>query len=75
MLATVIMTTYNAPEWLEKVLWGFAAQIDQRFEVVIADDGSQPATLELLRRMASELPFALRHVWQPDDGFRKCQKP
>jgi glycosyltransferase involved in cell wall biosynthesis len=73
MLASVIMTTYNAPQWLQKVLWGFAAQVDLRFEVVVADDGSQPETLQLLRKMGPTLPYPVRHVWQPDDGFRKCQ--
>ena len=26
MFASVIFTTYNHPQWLEKTLWGFSAQ-------------------------------------------------
>jgi glycosyltransferase involved in cell wall biosynthesis len=37
---SVILSTYNAPKWLEKSLWGYAMQSDRDFEVVIADDGS-----------------------------------
>lgn len=36
-LVSVIMSTYNAEEWLEKVIWGFAQQSISNFEIVIAD--------------------------------------
>ena len=47
---SVIISTYNAEEWLKKVLWGFNCQLFKDFEVVIADDGSGPKTKELLER-------------------------
>lgn len=72
-LVSVILSTYCAPEWLEKVLWGYHAQVHRGFEIVVADDGSTPETAELLRRMAAETGLAIRHVWQRDDGFRKCR--
>jgi len=34
---SVIFTTYNSPDWLQKVLWGFEQQTDDNFEIVIAD--------------------------------------
>ena len=37
---TVILSTYNAPLWLEKSLWGYAFQNHRDFEIVIADDGN-----------------------------------
>ncbi len=43
-LASVIFTTYNHPEWLEKVLWGFENQTVKDFEIIIADDGSTEET-------------------------------
>jgi glycosyltransferase involved in cell wall biosynthesis len=73
MLISVIVTTYNMPEWLEKVLWGYGAQLDRGFELVVADDGSGPATRELLERVGPELGVPLRHVWHEDRGFRKCE--
>ena len=41
--ASVIISTYNQPDWLEKCLWGFGYQTRRDFEVVIADDGSDTA--------------------------------
>lgn len=70
---SVIVSTYNAEEWLKKVLWGFNQQTFKNFEVVIADDGSKPATKELLDQMSKELFYPIVHVWQEDDGFQKSR--
>ncbi len=70
---SIIITTYNNPAWLEKTLWGFACQTRQDFEVVIADDGSKSATRDLIDAMRTKVPYAIQHVWQEDDGFRKCR--
>ena len=72
MLISVLVTTYNHPEWLEKVLWGLSAQDDRAFEVVIADDGSGPETRALIDRLRPGLGVPLEHVWHEDLGFRKC---
>ena len=72
MRLSVIVTTYNNPHWLAKVLWGFAAQTVSDFELLVADDGSDAPTAELLERMRAELPYPVRHVWHPKAGFRKC---
>ena len=65
----VIVSTYNNPEWLEKVLWGLMNQTHPANEILIADDGSDERTRELVRRYQSRLP--LKHVWHEDRGFRK----
>ena len=70
---SVIVSTYNAEEWLKKVLWGFNQQTFKNFEVVIADDGSKPATKELLDEMSKEVFYPIVHVWQEDDGFQKSR--
>ncbi|NJB72435.1 glycosyltransferase involved in cell wall biosynthesis [Saonia flava] len=70
---SVIISTYNSEEWLEKVLWGFDCQTFKNFEVVIADDGSGPKTKELLDRMKPEVQYTMVHVWQEDDGFQKSR--
>ena len=36
----------------------------------MADDGSRKDTAETVRRCAAISPVPLRHVWQPDEGFR-----
>lgn len=70
---SVIISTYNAEAWLEKVLWGYNQQSFKDFEVVVADDGSGPATKALLAKMADEVFYKLVHVWQEDDGFQKSR--
>ena len=67
----VIVSTYNQPQWLEKVLWGLMCQIHPADEIIIADDGSDERTAALVKRYAHRLP--LRHVWQENQGFRKTQ--
>lgn len=67
----VIVSTYDAPEWLEKVLLGLSVQTSLDFEIVIADDGSGPETAALVERMRPAFPGGLRHVWQEDRGFQK----
>ena len=73
MSLSVLMTTYNAPDWLEKVLWGYAAQTFRDFEIVIADDGSQPDTAERIERLRTQTGLDLVHIWQEDNGFQKCR--
>lgn len=73
MKLSVIVSTYNSPRWLEKVLWGYSVQQHDDFEIVIADDGSTEDTSELIRHMAKESGLVIQHVWQHDDGFRKCR--
>ncbi|NQZ44837.1 MAG: glycosyltransferase family 2 protein [Flavobacteriaceae bacterium] len=70
---SVIVSTYNAEDWLEKVLWGFHCQLFKNFEVIVADDGSGPATKELIDAMAAKVGYRLIHVWQEDDGFQKSR--
>jgi len=74
MRVSVVVTTYNRPDALRAVLRGLAAQDDPCFEVIVADDGSGPATADMLRAFAAEprAPGLLRvlHAWHPDDGFR-----
>ncbi len=71
--ASVIFTTYNQPDWLEKVLVGFGAQDRSDFEVLVADDGSRDDTRQRIEGLRGQLPVPVRHLWQADDGFRKCE--
>lgn len=73
MKLSVILTTYNQPEWLEKVLWGYATQDVAPDELLIADDGSDERTRSVVGRMRGVVGCAVEHVWHEDDGFRKCQ--
>jgi glycosyltransferase involved in cell wall biosynthesis len=69
---SVVLSTYNQPEWLEKVLLGYARQSFRDFELLIADDGSNQTTRAVIERIAPTLEMPLIHLWHPDEGFRKC---
>ena len=71
--ASVIITTYNNPRYLEMVLGSYALQDRSDFEVVIADDGSGPETRALIARLQPVYPVPLIHAWQPDEGFRQSR--
>lgn len=68
----VIVSTYNKPDWLRKVLWGYACQSDSAFDLLIADDGSGAPTHAVIDAARADFGSRLVHVWHPDDGFRKC---
>jgi glycosyltransferase involved in cell wall biosynthesis len=72
-LISVIVTTYNREDALDAVLASLARQSDTGFEIVIADDGSGPATAALVERWRPPLPVALTHVWHDDRGFRAAE--
>ena len=67
----VVITTYNHPAWLEKIFWGYLAQKDQDFTLIIADDGSKNETTQLIKRYSDQLN--IEHVWHEDLGFRKTK--
>jgi glycosyltransferase involved in cell wall biosynthesis len=73
MKASVIMSTYNAIEWLEKVLWGFSVQTTNDFEIIIADDGSRPETKDKIDELRKLINIPIIHVWHEDNGFQKTR--
>jgi glycosyltransferase involved in cell wall biosynthesis len=68
---SLIIATYNWKEALALVLSTVRAQSVLPGEVLIADDGSRDDTRDLIAREAVTFPVPLRHLWQPDEGFRK----
>ncbi|QIB65403.1 glycosyltransferase family 2 protein [Kineobactrum salinum] len=69
----VVITTYNAPLWLAKVLAGYEQQSDSNFTTLIADDGSTAATRKVIDHFRDRCRLRIEHVWQEDGGFRKCR--
>ncbi len=70
---SIILSTYNQPKWLEKSLWGFENQEISDFEIVIADDGSEKETEDLIKHFQENSKLNIIHVWQEDDGFQKTK--
>lgn len=66
---TLIISTYESPAALDKALQGALGLSQPPHEILIADDGSGPATRALLEQWQAKLK--LRHIWHEDRGFRK----
>ena len=72
-LISVIVTTYNREDALDAVLRSLARQTDADFEVVVADDGSEPGTAQLVEAWKAKVGHRVEHVWHPDAGFRAAE--
>ena len=72
-LISVIVTTYNREDALDAVLQSLARQDDADFEVIVADDGSGPATAKLIDAWRPRIGHRLEHVWHADRGFRAAE--
>ncbi len=68
---SVIISTRNSPEWLEKVLWGYENQSYKKFQLIIADDGSDHQTKNLIDNYRKTSGMHIDHLWHPQNG---CQK-
>jgi glycosyltransferase involved in cell wall biosynthesis len=67
---TLLIATYNWPEALELALNSVLQQTVLPNEVIIADDGSDDRTRQLVEKFQRNFPVALHHIWHPDEGFR-----
>lgn len=70
METSIIITTYNRPDALELVLLSALNQTVLPSQIIVADDGSDDRTRQLVHRyeQISEIPIS--NVWQEDCGFR-----
>lgn len=71
--STLLIATYNWPEALEQTLLSVKRQVTLPDEVIIADDGSKEQTGKLIAGFQADFPVPLRHIWQPDEGFKLGQ--
>lgn len=67
---SLLITTYNWPEALEKSIESAFQQKTAPNEILIADDGSDDRTKRLIEKMAVKTNIPIRHIWQEDIGFR-----
>jgi glycosyltransferase involved in cell wall biosynthesis len=66
---SLIISTYESPAALEKVLQGVERQTQRPHEILVSDDGSKAPTRTLIESWQPRL--GLRHIWHEDNGFRK----
>lgn len=71
---TIILATYNWSKALEIILLMLSKILLEypSCELIIADDGSNYKTLEIIKKHEPKFKF-LRHIWQEDQGFRKAR--
>ncbi|HEY0719658.1 MAG TPA: glycosyltransferase [Gammaproteobacteria bacterium] len=66
--ATVIISIYRDIEALALILQALTQQTRDDFEILVSEDGEDPAVAAFLE---SRLSSGIRHLSQPDIGFRK----
>lgn len=67
---SLIVATYNWPQALNLCLQSVLQQSVLPWEIIIADDGSDETTTELVKKFEAVSPVPLVHVWHPDKGFQ-----
>jgi glycosyltransferase involved in cell wall biosynthesis len=69
--ASVVLATFDQPQELRFVLSALMRQSESQFEILLADDGSGPATKSVIEEFKNKLN--IKHFWQPHQGFRKSR--
>jgi glycosyltransferase involved in cell wall biosynthesis len=69
---SLIVTTYQKPDHLIKVLESIACQqgVDGRFEVIVSDDGSTDETRTVVETFAKRVDFRVGFTTHSHDGFQ-----
>jgi len=70
---SVVVNTYEQPEYLRRVLLSLENQLISGDEILIADDGSGNATREVVNAWKARLSFRVEHVWEEHQGFRRSR--
>ena len=63
---SVVIPTYNRKDILKQTLLSFKGQTFTDFEIIVADDGSNDGTGDMVR--SSNLPFPIKHLWHENAG-------
>ncbi|MGF1484672.1 MAG: glycosyltransferase [Opitutales bacterium] len=67
---SVIVKTFDEPDSLRRVLESLLGAPQAPKEVLIADDGSGPATADVIQAARTQGNLPLHHLWQENRGFR-----
>jgi len=71
--SALILTTFNWPTALNAALRSLESQAVLPDQVIICDDGSNFETTDLIRDWMKRTEISVKHVWQPDTGFRAAR--
>lgn len=67
---SLIISTYNWPEALQLCLKSVLRQKFKPDEIIIADDGSDNRTKNVIDQFKDIAAAPVKHVWHSDEGFR-----
>jgi len=67
--ASVIISVYDNPRFLNLVLDSLKLQTEQNFEIIISEDGENKAMKELVEKYPFENDY--QHITQKDTGWQK----
>lgn len=70
---SLIINTYDQPDYLRRVLAAVARQSASPDEVLLADDGSGAETREVFEQWAAKQQSRTAHFHQPHEGFRRAR--
>jgi glycosyltransferase involved in cell wall biosynthesis len=73
MRCSLIISTYNQPEFLNFAIQSALEQSRLPDEIIIADDGSTDETKQLIDGWKTKSPVLLKHIRQEDIGFRAAR--
>ncbi len=68
---SIIVSTYNQPAALDRIIAALLDQTTPPAEIIIADDGSTADTAAVIHRHQAQRLVSIKHVWHEDLGFRK----
>jgi glycosyltransferase involved in cell wall biosynthesis len=72
-MISLIISYYKRLDFLELILLSLDKQSYRNFEIIIAEDDNDPATVEFLSKFRHLHEYNIKHVFQEDKGFRKTR--
>jgi glycosyltransferase involved in cell wall biosynthesis len=73
MTLSLVINTYNQPDYLGRVLKAVSRQSSLPDEVLLADDGSTDETKAVFEQWRTGQSFRCEHVRQEHEGFRRAR--
>jgi glycosyltransferase involved in cell wall biosynthesis len=70
---TLVINTFNQPDYLARVLNAVSRQSVLPEEVLLADDGSTDETKTVFEQWRARQPFRCEHIRQEHQGFRRAR--
>jgi glycosyltransferase involved in cell wall biosynthesis len=73
MRFTVILNTFNRAHFLPRVLTAWTRLDPEAFTMVIADDGSEDDTRQVIEDFGARVSYRLLHVCHANEGHRRAE--